>query len=258
MMKRAFSALLLIPAVALAASSFNGTWSARLDTLKVSGKPDVYELSGGNYICSSCDPVVKVPADGAWHKVTGHDYYDEMMVKVISPSSIEISERLAGKTAGTNTIEVSADGKTLSGKFVGYQGEQPIKGSYTEKRVAAGTAGAHAISGSWQQDQVSDANEAMRVVSYAMTPEEFTMNSNGQSYAAKFDGKQYPVKGDPGHTMVTLKKVDEHTVMETDYRKGKVTDEIRLAAAPDGKTLDVTDKDMVHGQTMSVTLDKQH
>ncbi len=225
--------------------------------MKVSGKPDVFELSGGNYTCGSCDPVLKVPADGAWHKVTGHDYYDEVMVKVISPSSIEITQRLAGKLAGTNTMEVSADGKTLSGKFVGYQGEQPVKGSYTEKRVAAGAAGGHAISGSWLQDQISDANDAMRMVSYAMTPDEFTMNSNGQSYAAKFDGKQYPVKGDPGHTMVALKKVDDHTVVETDYRKGKMTDEIRLAAAPDGKTLDLTDKDLVHGQTTSITLDKQ-
>ena len=94
-------------------------------------------------------------------------------------------------------------------------------------------------------------------VSYGMTPDEFTMNSNGQNYVAKFDGKQYPVVGDPGHTTVTLKKVDDHTVMETDYRQGKVVDEIRLAAAQDGKTVDVTDKDIAHGQTISMTLDKQ-
>jgi hypothetical protein len=257
MMKLAFPGLLLIPAVALAGSAFNGTWSARLDSVKVSGKPDVYELSGGNYVCSSCDPKINVPADGAWHKVTGHDYYDEMMVKVVSPHSIEITQRLAGKTAGSDTIEVSADGNTLSGKFIGYQGEQPVKGSYSEKRVAAGAAGAHAISGSWMQDQMSEGNDALRMVSYGMTPDGFTMNSNGQSYEAKFDGKQYPVKGDPGHTMVTLKRVDDHTVTETDYRKGKITDEIRLAAAPDGKTLDMTDKDVVHGQTVTMTMDKQ-
>jgi hypothetical protein len=258
MMKPVFSALLLIPAIALAGSAFNGTWSARLDSLKVSGKPDVYELAGGNYVCSSCTPPLNVPADGAWHKVSGHDYYDEIMVKVLSPRSVEITQRLGGKTAGTNTMEVSADGNTLNGKFIGYQGEQPVKGSYTEKRVAAGTAGAHALSGSWLQDQMSEGNDALRTVSYAMTPDEFTMHSNGQSYAAKFDGKQYPVAGDTGHTMVTLKKLDDHTVMETDYRQGKVMDEIRLAAAPDGKTLDLTDKDVAHGQTVTMTLDKQH
>jgi hypothetical protein len=56
---------------------------------------------------------------------------------------------------------------------------------------------------------------------------------------------------------VTLKKVDDNTVDETDYRLGKVTDEIHLAAAKDGKSIDVTDKDVQHGQTTTYTLDKQ-
>jgi hypothetical protein len=258
MMKLPISALLLLPAVALAGSAFNGTWTARLDSLKVSGKPDAYVLANGNYSCSSCDPpLVKVPTDGAWHKVAGHDYYDEIMVKVLGPQSIEITQRLAGKIAGVDTIEVSADGNTLSGKFTGYQGAKPVTGSYTEKRVAAGPAGAHAISGSWLQDQMSSGNEALRTVSYEMTPDSFSMDSNGQSYAAKFDGKQYPVAGDPGHTMVTLKKLDDHTVMETDFRNGKIVDETRISVAPDGKTVDVTDKDLAHGQTVSMTLDKK-
>lgn len=81
--------------------------------------------------------------------------------------------------------------------------------------------------------------------------------ANGQSYHAKFDGKEYPIEGDPGHTMVTLKRVDANTVIETDYRQGKVTDEVRLAASKDGKTIDLTDKDAIHGQTTTITLDKQ-
>jgi hypothetical protein len=257
MKKLAIAALLLMPAAALAGSAFDGTWMGRLDSLKVSGKPDVYVIADGNYGCTSCDPALKVPADGAWHKVTGHAYYDEIMVKVLSPNSIEITQRLAGKTAGVNTMTLSADGNTLSGKFTGYQGAEPVTGTYSEKRVAAGPAGAHAISGSWLQDQMSAGNDALRTVNYAMTADAFSMHANGQSYAAKFDGKQYPVAGDPGHTMVTLKKLDDHTVMETDFRQGKIVDEVRLAAAPDGKTLDLTDKDVAHGQTVSMTLDKK-
>jgi hypothetical protein len=258
MKKLLVSALLLLPAVTFAGSAFNGTWTARLDSLKVAGKPDVFVLANGKYSCTSCDPpLAKVPTDGAWHKVTGHDYYDEIMVKVLGPQSIEITQRLAGKIAGVNTIEVSADGNTLNGKFTGYQGAEPVTGTYTEKRVAAGLAGAHAISGSWLQDQMSSGNEALRTVSYEMTADGFSMNANGQSYAAKFDGKQYPVAGDPGHTMVTVKKLDDRTVMETDFRKGKIVDETRISVAPDGKTLEVTDKDLAHGQTVSVTMDKK-
>jgi hypothetical protein len=36
-----------------------------------------------------------------------------------------------------------------------------------------------------------------------------------------------------------------------------VVDEIHLAAAQDGKTIAVTDKDVAHGQTTTYTLDKQ-
>ncbi len=90
-----------------------------------------------------------------------------------------------------------------------------------------------------------------------MTADGFSMHWNGQSYSAKFDGKEYPVENDPGHTVVTLKRIDENTVEEIDHRMGKVTDEIRLAAAKDGKTINVTDKDPQHGQTTSFTLEKQ-
>ncbi len=55
----------------------------------------------------------------------------------------------------------------------------------------------------------------------------------------------------------TNKPNDANTVEETDHRGGKVTDEIRLATSKDGKTLEVTDKDVVQGQTTTLTFEKQ-
>ncbi len=256
--KLVISALALLPAAAFAGSVFDGTWTARIDSLKVTGKPDVYVIASGIYSCPSCDPpLANVPADGAWHKLTGHAYYDEIMVRVVDPKTVEISQRLGGKLSAVVILQVSADGNSFTGKFTGYQGAKPVTGEFTEKRVAAGPAGAHALSGSWLQDQMSSANDAMRKVAYAMTADQFSMDANGQSYAARFDGKQYPVNGDPGQTKVRLKKVDERTVEETDYRQGKIVDEVRLAVAQDGKTILATDKDVAHGQTSTIILDKQ-
>jgi hypothetical protein len=113
------------------------------------------------------------------------------------------------------------------------------------------------VSGSWLAGAISNANDAALTYRYGITPDAFTMQWNGQRYDAKFDGKQYAVTGDPGHTKVILKRIDDNTVDETDYRMGKVTDEIHLAAAKDGKTVDVTDKDVQHGQTTTFTLDRQ-
>jgi len=90
-----------------------------------------------------------------------------------------------------------------------------------------------------------------------MTTDGFQMHWNGQSYDAKFDGKEYPITNDPGKTTVSLKKIDSSTVEETDHRQGKVVDEYRLTVSKDGKTIAVRDKDVAHGQEATYTLDKQ-
>jgi len=251
------AAVLLMPAVALASSAFDGTWKGRIDSLKVTGKPNSFAIADGMYTCSSCDPQIKVKADGTDQPVTGHPYYDTVAVKVVDSKSIERTYKEKGKVALKNTATVSADGSKLSSKTTDYTAAKPAEFAITFTRVAAGPAGGHATSGSWQTAMLNSANDAATVVAYEMTPEHFVMRSNGQSYDAKFDGKEYPVAGDPGQTLVTLRKIDDKTVEEIDHRMGKVTDEIRLAVAADGKTIQVTDKDVQSAQTVSYTLDKQ-
>jgi hypothetical protein len=256
-MRICISALLLVPAVALAASPFDGTWKGRVDSVKVTGKPDVFAVADGMYTCTTCDPPIRIKADGSEQKVTGHDYYDTLIMKIVDAKTLERTAKLAGKVTGVYTASVSADGSTLNGKFTDYTGAKPATFSFTEQRVAAGPAGSHAVSGSWAPDRTTDANDAGTIVTYKMTDDAFSMSANGQSYHAKFDGKEYPIEGDPGHTMVTLKRVDANTVIETDRRQGKITDEIRLAAAKDGKTIHLADKDPIHAQTTTITLEKQ-
>jgi hypothetical protein len=250
------TALLLAPAAAFAASSLDGTWKSRLDSFKVAGKPDTFVLADGTYTCSSCNPELKVKADGMDHPVTGHAYYDSATVKVINPSTIELTMRRGGKVFAKETDTVSADGKSFTGTFVNYDGTKEATGTFMEKRVSAGPAGSHAISGGWLQDQLSAANDALRTVTYTMTGDGFKMSANGQSYDAKFDGKEYPITGDPGHTTVTLKRLSADAVEETDHRQGKVTDVIHIATA-DGKTIKLEDKDVAHEQTITMTLEKQ-
>lgn len=255
-MRIGVTALLLVPAVAFAGSAFDGTWKQKLDSVQTTGKPDAFQLVNGEYTCSNCDPPYTVKADGQFHETKGNPYHDAVAVKVLSPTSIEITSKLAGKVTGTNTMEAAGDGKVLKGSYVDHSGAKEATGSYTEKRVSAGPAGSHAISGTWKPDAATAGNEAALTVGYTMTPDSFSMHWNGLSYDAKFDGKEYPVNGDPTHTTVTLKRIDEHTVLETDHRLGKATDEIRLAVAADGKTISGEDKDLAHGQTTTYTLEK--
>ena len=249
--------LVLLPSIAYAASPFDGTWKTRVDSVKFSGKPDVFEVRQGVYDCTSCVPEIKVNVDGADHKVTGHDYYDSVAVRVVSPSSIEVVEKRAGKPASTVSYSVSPDGGVLTGKFTDYSGAQPFSATFTERRVAPVASGAHGASGSWQADQVTDFAELGRTVKYEMTPDGMRMNWNGQSYDAKFDGKEYPVAADPGKTVVVLKRIGPDTVEETDKRGGKVFDVIRMKVSRDGRTMDIVDNDPVHETRTAYTMEKQ-
>ena len=246
---------LLLPAAALAGTGFDGTWKTNMGSLKTTGKPVVLVLAGGEYTCSSCNPPYTVKADGAEHKVTGQTYFDIAKVKVTGPNSADIVLKQGSKELVRFSDTVSADGTMLTSKVTNLAGVQTVTDELTAKRVAAAPADSHPLSGSWVEQQHVGGD--LRPVQYRMTAEGFQMRWNGQSYDAKFDGREYPVAGDPGKTTVSLKKIDDATVEETDHRRGKVVDEIRLALTKDGNTITVIDKDIAHGQTITYTLEKR-
>jgi hypothetical protein len=256
-MKKIIVLMLLIPAIAIAKSPFDGSWKTRLDSIRFSGKPQVYEISNGIYDCRSCVPPFKIKADGSEQPVPEHDYLDHEAVKVLSASSIQITDKKAGKVMFTLTQSLSADGSKLTGNFTSYVGEKPVTGGFTDKRVAPGAPGAHAISGTWMQDSLADMPDAARTVTLQSTPNGLRMMWNGQTTDAKFDGKEYPTVGDPGKTMVTLKRLSDTQFEETDRRHGTVFDIIVWTVAEDGKTINSVDTDPAHGTRTTSILEKQ-
>lgn len=256
-MKKLTALILLFPGVTFAASVFDGTWKTRLDSIQVSGKPDVYELSGGVFECKSCVPSYKIKADGTDQAVPLQDYRDHAAVKVLSASSIEVTEKKAGKIIFVITESVSADGSKINGTFTSHLGATLTTGTFTEKRVAPGPQGSHPISGSWMQDSIGNMSDAGRTIGLQSTPNGLTMSWNGQTTDAKFDGNAYPTSGDPGNTMVTLKKLSDNQIEETDRRQGKVHDVIVWTVARDGKTITTVDTDPVHETKTTMVFDKQ-
>ena len=59
-------------------------------------------------------------------------------------------------------------------------------------------------------------------------------------WTGKFDGKDYPVTGDPTQDMRSYKKINAHTLQLTVKKDGKVTNSGRIIVAPDGKSRTVT------------------
>jgi hypothetical protein len=258
MKKLMFVMTLLASGVLFAQTPFDGTWITKLDTAKFPTKPDKYSLSNNMYECLTCVPKVSVKADGTEQKVTGHPYFDTIAVKVVDASSVEIIQKKDGKVMYTDTATVSSDGNTLDDKFTDTTGTQPVTGEVTSKRVAAGPSGSHALSGSWRTEKVNTVSDNGLTVTYQGTENGLKMSDqNGNSYDAKFDGKDYPINGDPGHTMVSLKRVGNDTIEETDKRGRKVVGVFRITVSADGKSIAAEYNDKEHGTKTSFTMEKK-
>ena len=59
-------------------------------------------------------------------------------------------------------------------------------------------------------------------------------------WTGSYDGKDYPVTGDPTSDARSLKKVDDRTLILTGKKDGKVTATGRIVVSADGKTRTVT------------------
>ena len=79
-------------------------------------------------------------------------------------------------------------------------------------------------------------------------------------YAAKFDGKDYPLSGAADADTVNIKRIDENTIESTRKKMGQVITTIRSVVSADGKTRTSTwsGKDSEgNPETWTVVLDKQ-
>ena len=255
-MKTTLLLLSLLPIAAFAKDPFEGTWKARMDSFKTTGAPTVFELKDGTFSCKSCAPPYSIKADGSLQKTPENAYRDQVSFKATGASSAEWIVKKSGEPISKILLTVSADGKALTQDATNYAGATPTTFKATSNRIAAGAAGSHAISGSWQSATLTSASPAALTTEIMATPNGLKYDSNGATVDAKFDGKEYETMGDPGHTMVALKRVSDHEIEETDRSNGKITDVVSWKASADGKTISFTDVDKLHNTTTTFVEDR--
>jgi hypothetical protein len=241
-----------LPVAALAAGAFDGTWKVSLAHVQLSKKPDVYALANGEFTCSSCGPAYTVKADGSDQKVTGHAY--DTVAVTADGSTVTFTSKLHGKVLAKTKRVVSGD--SMSEEYTDLTGAAPFVLKTTLTRVSAGAAGSDPISGSWRTTKVDSVSDTGASTTYAMTDDGLTMNSNGQSYAVKFDGKKYAVDGDPTHSKVTVKMISPTQVEERYYQGGKLVGINHMTVSADDKTIHVATTDPQVGRTTHYTMDK--
>src|ERR1700761_3583805 len=168
MKKLMWLVLLAVPMLAWAESPFDGTWKVNLDSAQFPKKPDVYVIQSGMYECKTCVPPVKIKADGEWQKVSGHPYYDEMMVKIVDNQHMELATKKDGKEMYQEKDAISEDGKTVTSDWVDKSAPngKEVTGKATQTRVAAGPSGSSAFSGSWRTEKMADTSSDALLFTY--------------------------------------------------------------------------------------------
>jgi hypothetical protein len=252
---------LLMPVLATAQGAFDGTWKIDMNKVNFSQKPDVFLLQNGTYECKTCAPSYTVKADGTDQSVSGHPYFDTVAIKVVNDHEIQETDKKAGKVVSTATSTVSSDGSSLTVAFTdssNTNGGPAVTGKGEATRVAKGPAGSHAISGSWRNTKIENMSDNATIWTYKVTGDQITMTSRtGQTYTAKLNGSDAPMKGDPGVTSVSVKMMGKDTLEETDKRDGKVIGVFKMTVAADGKTAKASFDDKLQNRTTDVAVTKQ-
>jgi len=258
-MKSLLILLLLGPPSLFAQSRFDGTWEMKMETIQLSGPPEEYLLQDGMYHCLTCVPKVDVKADGSDQKVAGHPYFDTIAVRIVDANSVEFLNKKDGKPTFMATETVARDGKTMVEEFSETPTEQKVTGHATFVRISSGPAGSHALSGSWEMRTIRNLGSVGPTTTYQSTKDGLRESVGSASFDAKFDGKDYPIIGDPAHGTVSLKRIDENTIEQTDKQVGKVIRVTRMTVSPDGKSMQVESTSTQRGKesTMTYTAEKQ-
>lgn len=246
-------------APAAEAGSIDGTWVADLSTVKFEQAPDEFSLKDGVYSCATClPPITNFAADGAFHPIADRPTYDSLSVSQVDGQTVKFVRRKGDKEAGNNSWTVSADGKILTNKYTTLNNAngKATNGETTLTRVGEPVAGAHAVSGKWAVDKVGNMSPEALTVTYKVDGDVLTTTAaTGETYAAKLDGSETPVKGAADGAVVSAVREGGGYKL-TSKRGGKVVDETTLTPSADG-TLAIVSVDPRDNSKVSWTARRQ-
>jgi|SRR5215468_12474219 len=235
-MLRLLFALLVFGGVSAGQSPFDGSWVNKIGERLPEG-PLSYSLSGETFRCSCAIGDIEIKPDGDDHKTGETAYWDTLNVQAVDAHTVVLIAKKIGRTMFTEIDSVSQDGNTLTQMVKDTTEAETVTIKTQSRRVEAGPASSHTISGTWKAFKASRSLNGS-LIKYKCTKDSFSAETPlGERYTAKFDGNFYPVEDDPGHTMVSAKLLNTRTVELTSKRNGKIVSIARLTVAPDGNSI---------------------
>jgi hypothetical protein len=174
-------------------------------------------------------------------KMDGKDYPawfgSDAAWKSLSPTSWQTTWKLKGKVLTTDTLTLSADGKTLT---VNSKGTKPNGETIDDTVVSERVAGGPGLAGKWKTKNMKSASPS--VLEFAPSGAgglAFKIVDMGLSCDANLDGKDHPCSGPtlgPGWT-VAFANQGARGVDMTVKNNGKLLFKMSYTVSADGKTL---------------------
>jgi hypothetical protein len=251
-----FVGLLLTPLLGLGQSQFSGTWKIDVSTLQVPQKKDSYLLQNGMFECRACVPPTRIRADGTDQAIPDGN---TSSLKIIDDYHVEEIRKKDGEVLGREKVAISPDGNTMTVNWTdsSQPGSEPKTGTLTAKRIAAAPAGAHLVSGSWLEEN-EHASEDQEQWTFNVHGGEITMTEpDEQTYTAKLDGTEAPVKGNPDANRVSVRLLDKNRLQETFKSEGKVVEINTMTISADGKTIHYVKEYKLQGTTAKFVARKE-
>jgi len=256
-MKKLLLLLFLSPAASLAQSPFDGTWIIDANTVQLPEKSAVYLLAKGTLRCSDCFASPEIKADGHDQKILETSYWDTVSARIVDAYTVEIIAKKAGKTMFTEVDTISPDGRTLTQVVKDTTEARPVTNETLSQRVEQAPSGSHILSGSWRVYKTNRSKNGA-TITYRCTADGFSAETPlGERYDAKFDGKDYPVEDDPGHTTASVKLLSPSEVEVTSKRNGKVVGILHLSVVPGGKSIHAVFENKEGNTTSTFEMQKQ-
>ncbi len=236
-------------------TALNGTWKVDAAQTKFSPKPYAFYISEGWYHCTTCTPEIVVKADGTDQAVP-NEPYDTLSVKAVDDQTIQAIGKKDGKVLFDETRTVSKDGKMLTLKETSHpeDGSAPVTTEVMYKRAGLVPMGVQPASGDWQVLKFNQSSNGL-TFTYKVNGDEVTMTDpTGETFTAKLDGTDTPVKGAYGFDTISLKKAGPGTIEETEKRNGTVVDVSKITVH--GRIMTIEDTSKPSDRTSTFTAHK--
>ena len=251
-----FFVLLLTPLLGLGQSQFSGTWKIDVSTLQVTQKKDSYLLQSGMFECKACVPPFKIKADSTDQATPDGN---TASLRIVDDHHVEEIRKKDGTVVGTAKVAISPDGNSMTVHWTdsSQPGSEPQTGTLSAKRIAAAPAGAHLVSGLWLEEK-EKTSEDQEQWTFNVHGGEITMTEpDGQTYTAKLDGTEAPVKGHPDANSVSVRLLGKNRLQETFKSEGKIVEINTMTISAEGKTVHYVKEYKLQGTTAKFVARKQ-